>query len=348
MTLALEELREQAISTSLFRPGSLRQAVERLGFVQADPIRSPARAQDLILRQRVKDYRLGDLEREYERLQLEEDRLYAHGFMPLSTWHLLHPPTQRRLSSLEKKVLEFAVAQERIHPRDLEVHFGRKLTTNAWGGQSKATTHALHRLHSSGLLRIAGREKGIRVYAPVTRSREEFKGPDRFARLALLIASILGPLSDKSLRTALVYAHVKGASAVVPELIESGELACATVDGVRYVWPKQWRFTRKNPNQTVRFLAPFDPLVWDRQRFEHFWGWQYRFEAYTPAPQRQLGYYAMPMLWRSDMIGWVNINKQGLVERGFTNAQPTDAEFREEFDAEVSRFQTFLRSQKSR
>jgi uncharacterized protein YcaQ len=37
--------------------------VRRLGFVQADPIRSPARAQDLILRHRVKDYFAGDLER---------------------------------------------------------------------------------------------------------------------------------------------------------------------------------------------------------------------------------------------------------------------------------------------
>jgi uncharacterized protein YcaQ len=347
MTSSLKELREQAISTSLFRPGTLRQAVERLGFVQADPIRSPARAQDLILRQRVKDYRVGDLEREYERLRLEEDRLYAHGFMPLSTWHLLHPPTKRRLSSLEKKVLEFTVARKRIHPRDLEVHFGRKLTTNAWGGQSKATTHALHRLHASGLLRVAGREKGIRVYAPVTRSREEFDRPERFARLALLIASILGPLSDKSLRTALVYTQLKGGSAVVPQLIESGELAHAVVDGVRYVWPKQPLSTRANPNRTVRFLAPFDPLVWDRQRFEHFWGWQYRFEAYTPAPRRQLGYYAMPMLWRSDMIGWVNITKQGIVKPGFKNAPPTDEEFRVEFDAEVSRFQTFLTRPKS-
>ena len=32
----------------------------------------------------------------------------------------------------------------------------------------------------------------------------------------------------------------------------------------------------------VRFLAPFDPVVWDRYRFEHLWGWAYRFEAYTP------------------------------------------------------------------
>src|SRR5258708_6372001 len=99
MEPTLKDLREHAIAASLFAPGTLRQAVERLGFVQADPIQSPARAQDLILRHRVKDYRVGDIDQQYERLHLEEDRLYAHGFMPQSTWRLLHPRIEKRLSS---------------------------------------------------------------------------------------------------------------------------------------------------------------------------------------------------------------------------------------------------------
>ncbi|MGC4048239.1 MAG: crosslink repair DNA glycosylase YcaQ family protein [Paludibaculum sp.] len=51
---------------------------------------------------------------------------------------------------------------------------------------------------------------------------------------------------------------------------------------------------------TVRLFAPFDPVVWDRLRFETFWGWAYRFEAYTPAPKRVRGYYALPLMWRDD------------------------------------------------
>ena len=54
----------------------------------------------------------------------------------------------------------------------------------------------------------------------------------------------------------------------------------------------------------VRLLAPFDPLVWDRERFEHLWGWRYRFEAYTPRAERVRGYYAMPLLWRDQVVGW--------------------------------------------
>ena len=61
------------------------------------------------------------------------------------------------------------------------------------------------------------------------------------------------------------------------------------------------------PDAVVRLLAPFDPVVWDRRRFELFWGWAYRFEAYTPAAKRKLGYYALPLLWRDRVIGWANL-----------------------------------------
>ena len=69
----LEQIRRMAVNQSMFAPTSLSKALDRLGFVQADPIRAPARAQDLILRHRVKDYRAGQLEARYARLAVEED-----------------------------------------------------------------------------------------------------------------------------------------------------------------------------------------------------------------------------------------------------------------------------------
>jgi uncharacterized protein YcaQ len=66
----LDQIRVHAISHSLFRPTTLKSAIRQMGFVQADPIRSPARAQDLILRHRVKDYIATDLDRRYRSLDI--------------------------------------------------------------------------------------------------------------------------------------------------------------------------------------------------------------------------------------------------------------------------------------
>ena len=59
--------------------------------MQADPIRAPARAQDLTLRHRVKDYRAGDLERRYAALAIEEDFFINYGFVPRELQALMHP-----------------------------------------------------------------------------------------------------------------------------------------------------------------------------------------------------------------------------------------------------------------
>jgi uncharacterized protein YcaQ len=95
----------------------------------------------------------------------------------------------------------------------------------------------------------------------------------------------------------------------------------------------------------VRLLAPFDPVVWDRDRFERFWGWPYRFEAYTPAAKRQLGHYALPLLWREQVVGWANIGVRDArmqVEVGFAGPRITDPAFAAAMDEELHRMHAFL------
>ena len=198
----LQQLRTAAITNSLFSPTTLKSAVTKLGFVQADPIRSPATAQDLILRPRVKNYHAGDLERRYAALDVEEDYIYAYGFMPRTTWQLLHPRNSADLPLLERKVLEVVRKVGRIHPADLEEHLGRERVVNAWGGYSKATTRALEDLHYRGLLRIAERQKGIRVYEMnIAASALEHRDPiERLKSLTLILANIFAPAPRKSLQ----------------------------------------------------------------------------------------------------------------------------------------------------
>jgi len=86
----------------------------------------------------------------------------------------------------------------------------------------------------------------------------------------------------------------------------------------------------------------------DRWRFELLWNWVYRFEAYTPAPKRKLGYYAMPLLWRERVIGWANLsvkNDQLNSEFGYlASLPPRERAFKRELEAELERMRTFLGS----
>src|SRR6266481_7579494 len=81
MPINLDDLRHFAVARSLAAPTGLKRALQELAFVQADPIRAPARAQDLMLRHRVRDYRAGDPERRYEKLGVEEDFFVNYGFV---------------------------------------------------------------------------------------------------------------------------------------------------------------------------------------------------------------------------------------------------------------------------
>lgn len=342
----IHHLRAIAIQNSLFAPLTLRGAIQRLGFVQADPIRSPATAQDLILRQRVKNYRVGDLERKYASLELEEDYLYAYGFLPTENWRLLHPRKSAGLSALEKKVLSIVREYGAMHPRDLEKHCGAERVINAWGGYSKATTHALDHLHHRGLLRVVRREKGIRIYDAIEEAKEGLSVDERGTKLVSLVTNIFAPTPIKNLQS-LRFSKPESCSTrdKLKQLIEQNVLTTATVDGIEYILPAEISEI-KEPPPAVRFLAPFDPLVWDRSRFELFWNWSYRFEAYTPIAKRVRGYYALPMLWRDDIIGWANASVASgslNLELGFVGKRPRDPVFKAELERETERLKFFLR-----
>jgi uncharacterized protein YcaQ len=338
----LAALRAHAIGQSLFSPASLGGAIDRIGFVQADPIRSPARAQDLILRPRVEGYRAGDLEQHYPSLDVEEDYLYAYGFLSRPVWRLLHPRKRSALRALEKKVLETVVELGEAHPRSLEVRLGKRRVINAWGGYSKATTHALEWLHWRGLLRIARRENGIRVYRPAALADSTPSAAERLRSLIMVYARIFTPSPEKSLQTVIArHRDLGDTRKTLQTMVASGELRRETVDGISYVWPAS--VVGGDVPREVRFLAPFDPIVWDRARFEHLWGWAYRFEAYTPVKKRVRGYYAMPMLWGRDFVGWANVDARAHdVKVGFVGKQPRGRDFTRELDAEIVRVAEFL------
>ncbi len=363
MSVHLDDLRRSAVTNSLFPQTTLKRALHKFGFVQADPIRSPARAQDLILRHRVRGYRTGDLERRYGSLGIEEDFFINYGFVTRELQALMHPrrrstvPAAGSVPSGRKKkadlVLAFVRERGSVHPREVDAHFDHGRVENYWGGSSNATTRLLDAMHYQGLLRIVRRDAGIRVYAAHEHPTGAFDKVERRRRIDALVdvaVRIYAPLPARSLHYVirrLRYATPQWLSEINATLQRAKErLAHECIDGVEWYWPADKSPARGKAPEGVRLLAPFDPVVWDRYRFELLWGWVYRFEAYTPPAKRQRGYYALPLLWRDRVIGWGNLAiKNGVLqtELGFVDSRPADDSFETELEEELARVRLFLR-----
>ena len=362
--ITLHHLRTFAVTRSLFPPTTLKRALNRLGFVQADPIRAPARAQDLILRHRVKDYHAGDLERRFSKLGVEEDFFVVYGFVTKSIEALMHPRSDSGVpaegsqpwpAATKKKaqlLLQFVAERGAAHPREVDQHFSHGSVTNYWGGSSNATTHLLAAMHYRGMLRVTRREAGIRIYSPHQHGTEPLDETERRTRLDALVDAVVriyAPLPRPCLMYLvgrLRYAVPQWRGELKSALQRAKErLAQTRIDGVDWYWPAEENPARYDPQEAVRLLTPFDPVVWDRDRFELLWGWIYRFEAYTPAPKRKLGYYALPLLWRDRVIGWANVsvkNGQLKSEIGYEGSPPRERAYRRELEAELDRMRAFL------
>lgn len=356
MTITIADLRRFTVARNFPKPAALNPTLQRLGFVQADPIRAPARAQDLILRHRVKNYHAGDLERFYEKLDVEEDFFVNYGYVTKSLQELMHPrpaslPGQTRRARL---VHDFINERGEVHPREVDEHFAHGTVTNYWGGASNATTHLLDLMHYKGLLRVARREKGIRIFKTHRHEPSAKSVADRRKRVDALVdvlVHIYAPLPGSSLTSyvrRLQYAAPQWKKELSNALKRAKQrLAHTGCENSDWYWPADEDVVAYETQETVRLLAPFDPVVHDRARFELLWNWVYRFEAYTPVVKRKLGYYAMPLLWRDHVIGWANLSvKNANLEvdlRYVSSEPPRDRTFKRELDAEIDRIREFLR-----
>jgi uncharacterized protein YcaQ len=239
----------------------------------------------------------------------------------------------------------------------VHTHFDHGSAQSGFGGVSNASTQLLDAMHVRGMLRVARRESGIRLYeAQVTLDEhtETNHEPAAMDALVDVIVNHYAPLPAASLGQliSLLLRGVpqwKGQKATMLARAQN-RLASAEVGGTRWFWP-----SNENPlsakhrvSEQVRLLAPFDPIVWDRRRFEIFWNWAYRFEAYTPAPKRVRGYYALPLLWGEQVIGWANISVQNSKMQsdvGYAVKRPDSKVFKAQLAAELERMALFLSPQ---
>jgi uncharacterized protein YcaQ len=293
-------------------------------------------------------------------MALEEDFFTVYGFLPRAHHALMHPRTSRHKwtptrTRQAEAVLAFIAERGIVHPREVDAHFAHGKTTNWFGGTSNVSTQLLDAMHYRGLLRVARREGGTRLY----RLRETAALPQTAAavearldalvdlivgKYAPLPAATLGNLVHRLRSTAPQWDEHRRAALVRAK----ARLGTARLQGNDWYWPCAERpnSRRWQPDEAVRLLTPFDPIAWDRRRFEIFWGWAYRFEAYTPAPKRKLGYYALPLLWHDRIIGWGNLSvHQGVLQSSFgylAGHPPRPRAFQTALDAELERMRAFL------
>ena len=324
-------------------------------------MRAPARAQDLILAHRVKNYRAGDLERRYPDLAIEEAFFVNYGFLPRETLRLLHPRGAPRawdtwntkMQASADEVLAFVREHGDTHSKHLQAQFdhGR---IKRWGADLNVSSHLLEGLHYSGLLRVARREAGTRIYQ-ATEHPPQDDGPEarltRAGQLLDLVVQLYAPLPAASLGylCGLLRYGVPHLAAEVRQLQEHAKsrYTHAQVDDRLWFWPQGETpgAVGHQVDDRLRFLAPFDPVVWDRRRFQLFWSWEYKLEAYVPAHKRRLGHYAMPVLWGEQMLGWANlkvVNGRLRHELGFPGPRPRGSGFQLALDEALQRMQEFL------
>lgn len=360
----IRTLRSYAVRRTLFPPTTLKSALWRLGYVQADPIRSPARAQDLILRLRVRNYYAGDLEAKYPKLPIAEDFFINYGFATNTLIGLIHPrtgmpPLSHESAQHAEELLAFIRERGPVHPNEVEAAFGRGNVRNYWGGSSRAMTHLMDTLHYRGLLQVVRRDRGIRVYdlsdracLPHPEPHSEDDADAKVDALIDILVNLYAPLPGQTLSyvvSRLRYAVPQFRTRLKAAFTRARtRLGHQQVDGVNWYWPADENPRYRSPEDRLRVLAPFDPLVWDRRRFEMFWGWPYRFEAYTPASKRKWAYYALPMLWRDEIIGWGSLtSKNGELSHqlGFVvGDRPNTRLFSRALEDELQSMKVFLRA----
>jgi uncharacterized protein len=251
-------------------------------------------------------------------------------------------------------VLAFVRRHGPTRPKEVQAHFdhGR---VRWWGSDLNAGTQLLEGLHHRGLLRVARRESGTRVYE-ATRNPQSNPGREervaRAGRLLDLTVQLYAPLPASSL-VYLARLLRLGAPHLAAELrrIQAdapSRYAHAEVDGRSWFWPRGENpaAARYQVDDRLRFLTPFDPVTWDRRRFHLFWGWEFKMEAYLPEHKRLRGHYAMPVLWGDQIPGWANLKVvDGRLQHdlGFIGQRPQDRAFTRARDEALNQMRHFLR-----
>jgi uncharacterized protein YcaQ len=311
------------------RKADVLAVIRRMGVLQIDTIHVVARSPYLVLWSRLGAYQQAWLDELLAEGRLFEYWAHEASFLPIEDYGLLR---HRMIDpgSLGWKYSHAWVEQNRAHVEHVlaairergplrSLDFERRdAKGGGWWGW-KPEKRALEMLFSAGALMVARRDRFQRVYDLRERVHPAWNdalmpGEEETNRaLVLKAVAALGLVTAR--RVPDYYRMPRAAAGLTRELAAQGALIPAVVDGWKepaYVHPDNRELAERiaagerRPTLTT-LLSPFDPLVWDRARAREVFDFDYRLECYTPAPRRRFGYYVLPILRRSRLIGRVDV-----------------------------------------
>jgi len=100
---------------------------------------------------------------------------------------------------------------------------------------------------------------------------------------------------------------VREAKPILRELVESGQLHEARIEGWREIAYLDPKAKAPRSMEAAALLSPFDPLIWSRPRVERLFGFQYRVEIFVPPEKRKYGFYVLPFLLGDKLVARVDL-----------------------------------------
>ena len=309
--------------------GHVKRAIDRLGLLQIDSVNVLARAHYLPLFSRLGTYDSTHLDelawgRRSRRGLFEfwahEASLLPLASQPLLRWRMARAAAGTSKGGLQKFASEKAAYIEQVR-KEVEDRGPLAASDLAEGGPKRGPWWgwndgklALEWLFFAGIVTTATRRGSFeRVYDLTERVLPEriraLPTPpveEAQRELLRLSARALGIATEFDLRD-YFRLPVADTKARLAELVEAGDLLPVEVEGWRQ--PAYLDPAARQPRriEARALLAPFDPLIWERDRTERIFDFFYRIEIYTPVAKRKHGYYVLPFLLDDRLVGRIDL-----------------------------------------
>jgi uncharacterized protein YcaQ len=305
----------------------LRRVIGRIGVIQIDSVNVLQRAHYLPLFSRLGAYPTGLLDRAYSTRPRILYEYWAHQaslteveLEPYLRWRAARARTEawagvRQVLHDRPELIDWVLAEVRekgpVSSADIETDVPKR---DQWGWNWSDTKRALAWLFHSGQITAAGRTSSFarlydvpeRVLPAAVLATPTPSDDDAVRHLVRIAATALGVAAEVELRDYFrLPANIT--KRALQELADAGEVRPVSVRGWRA--PAYLHRDAKLPRriQAATVLSPFDPLVWERQRSERLFGFHYRISIYTPADQREHGYYVMPFLLGDEIVARIDL-----------------------------------------